>query len=189
MKYTFIGNNCSGASIYKHTNNAYDNPFMWSIISPNDYIKLLKNYYAIDYANISLLRVCDSQTYKLCKKFKYDFHQNSICLLLDNLIEVYFPHHTYSNENISHLQNRFKKFDVKSKEPFFIIDGFAKLYSKVDIEDALKTIEQFNYNGICVSNYQIDIKNHVQIIDQTENNGIEVAKRYIVPELMKLEIL
>jgi len=44
-RYTFISNNCFGASVYKHFNRQYDNPFIGSYIQDDfQFVKLCSNF-------------------------------------------------------------------------------------------------------------------------------------------------
>lgn len=47
-----ICNNCVGACIYKQLGKQFSNPFMWSKINEDDFIKLMNNFDSIDFSGI-----------------------------------------------------------------------------------------------------------------------------------------
>lgn len=50
-----ISNNCCGADIYTNVlKTEFSNPFIWSLLFPNDFIYLYENYDSINFKNIDL---------------------------------------------------------------------------------------------------------------------------------------
>lgn len=68
-----ISNNCIGASIYKQLGIEFSNPFIWSLISPEDMVFLINNYDEMDLTKISFV--------------------SSNKMVVDGKIRVLFPHH------------------------------------------------------------------------------------------------
>lgn len=50
-----ISNCCCGARVYKKCNEQYNNPFMWSLMSAFDFIKLIENYDKINFDKICVV--------------------------------------------------------------------------------------------------------------------------------------
>ena len=79
-----ITNSCVGARIYQEKNMMYGNPFMWSIIPPDDFLYLYENYNDINFKNFELLK--EGKDYKI---------------VIDGHVNVYYVHYRYdeySNE-------------------------------------------------------------------------------------------
>ena len=73
FRVNIICNNCVGAVLYKQKNIKFNNPFMWSLVSPNDFIYLINNFDSLDLSKVEVTK------------------PNKI--LVDSRIEVAFPHY------------------------------------------------------------------------------------------------
>lgn len=73
-----ISHNCIGARIYQEKNMEYGNPFMWSIIPPDDFWYLYNHYDEIDYSKIKLTKV-----------------KNDNVIVIDDKISVYYVHYRF----------------------------------------------------------------------------------------------
>lgn len=77
-----ICNDCVGGELYKLYNEQYENPFIWTILPFNDFLKLYKNYDKIDFKKV-----------KYSETPNYYFFWYMSSLIIDNKIHIYFPHH------------------------------------------------------------------------------------------------
>lgn len=96
-----ISHNCVGARIYQQKNEKYSNPFMWCVIPPNDFLYLYENFEKINFQNFKLEK--DKEGYKI---------------VIDNSVNVYYPHYKYSS---------FEKTPVKKAK-----DGIDVYYNKIN---------------------------------------------------------
>ena len=163
----FIANNCTGGFLYRLLDRPYDNPFMWSVMSASDFLKLIKHFYEIDFSNVKLIAPCKTTILSICNDANCKFKHNSIAFMLDNKFEVLFPHHQMDNiGNIHKLTNRFMKFSkeissIDKDRLFFILDA-NDIISKNDVLDFLDNVQ---YNHMAVSKYDIQHRSHVKRLD------------------------
>lgn len=79
-------NNCLGAFTYQKLNLEYNNPFIWSVVTIEDMIKLLNHYHNIDWLNIK----CEKTTEQI------KGWNNSYNILVDNCFKIYYIHYKYN---------------------------------------------------------------------------------------------
>lgn len=77
-KVNIISHNCIGARIYQEKKIEYGNPFMWSIIPPDDFWYLYNHYDEINFENIKLTKV-----------------KNDNVLIIDDKIRVFYVHYRF----------------------------------------------------------------------------------------------
>lgn len=82
MPLNVITNSCVGARIYQEKNMIYGNPFMWSIVPPDDFLYLYKNYDRINFGNYELTR--EGEDYKI---------------IIDGRVNVYYVHYRYDENS------------------------------------------------------------------------------------------
>ena len=72
---------CLGSFIYKKAGLQFNNPFMWSAIWADDFIKLIQHFEDIDFMNPELE--------------KYILNDREICysIILDNNIKIHYTHY------------------------------------------------------------------------------------------------
>lgn len=92
----YISNNCCGANFYQKKHIAYNNPFVWLIVPYDSMARLMRNFYSINWANITLV---PSQ-----------IRENTFILVVDNQIELHYMHHF---------------FDPNCSEPKFFRDPYG----------------------------------------------------------------
>lgn len=80
-----ISNNCCGGFLYKALNLPYQNPFIFTRIWADDFLKLLSEFDTIDFENYIL----NTNSGRLVEEVD-NFH-----ILLDNKIKIYFKHHRF----------------------------------------------------------------------------------------------
>lgn len=73
-----ISHNCIGARIYQLKDMEYGNPFMWSVVSPDDFWYLYNHYNEIDFNNIKLTKI-----------------KNDNVIVIDEKINVYYIHYRF----------------------------------------------------------------------------------------------
>lgn len=73
-----ISHNCVGGRIYQQLNRENGNPFVWVMITPDDFWYLYNNYDNIDFTSVSVLN------YNPCVE-----------LIIDGRVKVLFPHYNY----------------------------------------------------------------------------------------------
>ena len=49
-----ISNDCTAGFIYKEINEEFKNPFIWTSIDIDNFIKLIENYDTLNFNNISI---------------------------------------------------------------------------------------------------------------------------------------
>jgi len=81
-----ITNNCLGAFTYQKLNIEYNNPFIWSVVTIDDMVKLLNNYNTLNWFNIR----CEKTT-EMIKGWN-----NSYNILVDNCFRIYYIHYKYN---------------------------------------------------------------------------------------------
>jgi len=80
-KLNIISHNCIGARIYQLKGMEYENPFMWSIIPPDDFWYLYNNYNNINFKKIRLTKV-----------------KNDYVIVVDEKIKIYYVHYRYDEK-------------------------------------------------------------------------------------------
>ena len=73
-----ISHNCVGSRIYQKKDLEYGNPFMWSIIPPDDFWYLYNHYDELNYDNIKLTKI-----------------KNDNVIIIDDKVKVYYVHYRY----------------------------------------------------------------------------------------------
>ena len=119
-----IANNCVGARIYQIKGEAYNTPFVWCLVSPEDFLYLYENFNIINFKNIRIEK--DGEWY---------------FIRVDDKIKIYYPHYRYDeNCNIpakrgigelniyycnieDYIVEKYKsRLSRMTEEPLFIID-------------------------------------------------------------------
>ena len=78
-----ISNDCIGGRVYNEYNSKYENPFIWSCITTDDFIYLMDNFYSIDFYNIK------------CEFLNEELYNNKNIpqIIIDGKICLQFIHH------------------------------------------------------------------------------------------------
>lgn len=71
-----ICNNCAGARVYEIFRAPYTNPFMWSLVRPDEFVHLINHYNDIDFHKRELVLV-----------------ENTLSIRIDNAVTIVFIHH------------------------------------------------------------------------------------------------
>ena len=175
-----ISHNCVGARIYQMKGIKYENPFMWCVIPPEDFIYLYNNYNNINYENIVLKK--ENDDYKI---------------IVDNKVNLYYVHYRYDenceepiiSNNTDVFYSKIEDYIVKKyfsrlkrmkKEPLFIVtDRIFVSYPQFSFndEDLLKFLNKDNCI-IVTCNKEIVGKN-VIYCDSKNMNTVELASLVI----------
>jgi len=78
-----IANDCVGGELYRLCDEEFKSPFMWTILPFKDFLELYKNYDDIDFKNIK---------YRETPNYYFSWYMSS--LVIDDRVNVYFPHHS-----------------------------------------------------------------------------------------------
>lgn len=178
MTNNIIANNCTGSRLYQQIGMQYGNPFMWSIISPEDFLYLYNNYYDINYWN-----------YEIGKK------NGSYKLIIDGKINVLYVHYKYGEEDVVPTRknndmdifyNKIEDYIIEKYEkrlkrmvdkPFFVVSDREYLFNKGFIfkEEDLK--EYVNKDNCIVATCNNDIiGNNVIYTPNSTIDPEEIAK-------------
>lgn len=146
-----IANTCIGARLYQLNNCEYTNPFMWSIVSADDMIKLIENYDKINFKNFIIEK---SDYYNRTEFYKKQFINELkqpyfiFKIKIDNLIDVHYVHYMFNSnyENktvvdvnvfwnkiweyvVEKYKNRVEKMMSFNENPKFVITAFETDYT------------------------------------------------------------
>lgn len=142
----FISNTCVGGHLYKECiKTDFKNPFVWSLMLPNDFIRLIKEYKTINFKNIKL---------KYISKHKY------YDLIIDDKINVYYVHYlkddginesdkaknnVYLNKIEDYIIEKYtSRLEKMKDDPIYILAGgkFANhRYTDEDIQTIVDIVE------------------------------------------------
>ena len=189
-----ISNDCTAGFIYKNINMQYMNPFIWTSIDINNFIKLIENYDSINFLNITNIQLINNNS-------KISI-QNELCptITIDNKINIYFFHH-FQKENTHSELNTNKRYIYDEN----IIEYVKKIYynriqrmcehpvfiwSDTDYKWYGENLEKLNniktnYKIIVYTNKSIDFKNENIIVKKKiynqnliEKNAIELSSLF-----------
>lgn len=145
VKHNFISNNCIGGRLYECLNEQYQNPFIWTIVMPNDFLYLVENYDKINFKNIKI--EYGVFTNRPWKKYRY---------LIDNKVGLVAYHYEKDNnvekptkidsdlhiKDIEHymVSKYLQRLErMTNKAPIFVFSGFS--LPQFDVSD--ENIEKF----------------------------------------------
>ena len=131
-----ICNNCVGARVYEALNKQYTNPFIWSLVRPDEFVYLINNYNNIDFNKRELILI-----------------DNTLSIRIDNKVTAVFVHHIkderyseYTKLSINNqMQARYKYMDE------FILDRYDARVSRMT-ESPIFLISD-RYNSFCNGTY------------------------------------
>ena len=81
-----ISNDCTAGFIYKEINEEFKNPFIWTSIDIDNFIKLIENYDTLNFNNISIKLELNTSKIGV---------QNEKCpiITIDNKVDIHYFHH------------------------------------------------------------------------------------------------
>lgn len=145
IKHNFISNNCIGGRLYQCLNEQYQNPFIWTIVMPEDFLYLVENYDKIDFKNIKIEN--GVFTNRSCKKHRYliDGKIGLVAYHYEKDSNVEKPTKIGSDLHISDIENYMVSKYLQRLErmrltkPIFVFSGFS--LPQFDVSN--KDIEKF----------------------------------------------
>ena len=181
INYNIISHNCVNGRLYQMLDVEYNNPFVWCVIPPNDFLFLYINYNNIDYTKIKI------------EKFGNDYK-----CIVDGKITIYYVHYKYDekctvptkkteidvfyNKIEDYIEEKyFKRLKRMIEPPIFIVTDRefpGNIYYKFNFtkEDLLKYVNKENcivatcqkdiigQNVVYVQNKNLDPKDIAKII-------------------------
>lgn len=81
-----ISNDCTAGFIYKAINEEFKNPFIWTSIDIDNFIKLIENYDTLNFNNISIKLELNTSEISV---------QNEKCpvITIDNKVDIHYFYH------------------------------------------------------------------------------------------------
>ena len=144
-----ICNNCVGARIYQQSGEQFNNPFMWSLVSGDDFIYLINHFDKINFDRIRVRRVPKRDIFEIIVDDKVTLrfihhHQNSKCIQpMKKGVDIFY------NQMTSYLiGSYFRRVDRMKEKPIFVIsdkisceEGFTFNPDKIEnIHNSLSSI-------------------------------------------------
>jgi hypothetical protein len=87
-----IANNCGGADYYNLHNTEFNNPFMWSCCFAADILRIIQQFYHINWSNITPTFMTESTA---ISNNYIEFQQFIPGFIIDGLAEIYYTHYLY----------------------------------------------------------------------------------------------
>lgn len=172
-----ISHNCIGARIYQEKGMEYGNPFMWSIIPPDDFWYLYNHYSEIDYSKIKLTKV-----------------KNDNVIVIDDKISVYYVHYRF-DKNAKVPTRRIKDgVDIYyDKINEYIIDKYNTRLARMTEQKAKPLFIVSDREFVVNKNLNFKRENLIKYVNKEDcivvtvdrtikgNNVIYVAKKNMEP--------
>ena len=164
-----ICNTCVGARIYERQNKRFENPFMWCLIRPEEFIFLINNYDRIDFKNFTV----NENTVTINGKIRVFFkHYKSGTQKTPTKIDV----DVFTNNLTDYVKQKYitRVNRMKHQTPIFIIivkdeirptDNFDE-YSFTDVS-MLKQIRS-KYKILVVTNQnlnRLNLEKNIKIVN------------------------
>ena len=133
-----ISNNCIGGALYRwFFEESFKNPFIWSLMFANDFIKCVNNYKNINFSNINMkIMTLNDDLYKLHQK---NLDRKIIGFNVDNFFNLWYTHYLYDKNYTSPT--------VIGPDTYYY-RNFEYVYNKYI--SRLKTMESYKGNTIVV---------------------------------------
>lgn len=155
-----IANDCLGGFIYQRYDIHFDNPFIWSTILTEEYIKLTKKFFNLNFNNIKIYPITKSKYYNTYAE-RYMLvnknHSKQYCLLIDNTIEIAYLH--YVQDEKYNEKTRIKSEIFYNNVPELIRVHY---FSRLKRMDKSNVTFMFNLKGNITDNLY-DFLNNVSI--------------------------
>lgn len=114
-----ISNDCTAGFIYRELNQKYGNPFIWTSINLDNFIKLIENYDTINFSNMTDIKLIENNS-KISVQ-----HEMCPVIMIDNLIDVYYFHHFYK-EGVSEEQNTTKRYIYDENISEYVLESYKR---------------------------------------------------------------
>lgn len=194
-----IGNNCCGGYFYILSKERFNNPFIWSLIDADDFIRLICNYDKIDFDKINFteLHLNRFKYHSVLRKKVID-NKHIIGLDIDNKFTIYYTHYLYDAskktptkididifyyKNYEYVYKKYieRKARVnKDDKPVFFIITYKKHNWTQDKVNKLLSLNT-KYKIILITQYKIKTKpNNIYVINDRliEGDPNKITKKY-----------
>lgn len=180
-----ISHNCVGARIYQEKGMEYGNPFMWSIIPPNDFWYLYNHYDEINFNNIKLIKI-----------------KNDNVIVIDDKIKAYFVHYRFDKNAKTPIRRIKDGVDIYyNKIDEYILEKYSKRLERMK-EQKIKPVFIVTDREF-VANKDLNMKKTdiIKYVDKEDcivvtvdkgikgNNVMYVARKNLDPEVIAKIIL
>ena len=145
-----ISNCCAGGEFYKRVyKTQYMNPFIWSMMTADDFITLLKNYGKINYKKYKIKPVKDEDYFALEIDGKFDivythYHYKDVEKTVHNVDVYYRDIKKYIVEKYLDRTNRMLS---SNEAPEFFIISYTKYLYNYTYDKMLEIIDLINKLG------------------------------------------
>ena len=141
-----IANNCVGAMLYNVAGAQFNNPFMWSLVAPDDFIYLINNFNGIRLENVE--PIDDNK------------------LRVDSKIDVVFPHYK-RGDNAEPVKIGSDVFCSRIRE--YTLDKWtARLKRMRELDEPPMFLISDRHNGTENGRYEFNDLSLVQTIDNPD---------------------
>lgn len=183
-----ICNTCLGARLYQLNKLEYKNPFMWSIITADDMIKLIKNYKNINFENYELMKSdYYNRTESYRNQFKNELKQPLFIfkIRIDNQVDIHFVHYRFnSKENktvikdvnvesnkiweyvVEKYESRLKRMLNNNEPPKFVITALESDYTLEKQQEIANLKTDYKIIMLCDNPEKIQTANPNIIIEK-----------------------
>lgn len=167
-----ISNDCTAGFIYREINEEFKNPFIWTSIDIDNFIKLIENYDTLNFNNISIKLELNTSKISVQNE-KYPI------ITIDNKVDIHYFHHfqkegihselnteeryIYDEDIINYVkQIYFSRISRMTESPIFIWSNFEEYswYNSKDIEKLKNVSTKYKliiYSNSSIKNFSKDI--------------------------------
>ena len=182
-----ICNNCGGADVYNFKRMEFSNPFIWSLMFPDDIIKFINDYDKLNFNNYEPILLDE----KYSAVNNYDrFNPTISGILIDKTVKVYYTHYLYGSQNIpttigpdvfynKNIEYMYSKFETRlnrmlslNETPSFLVICYKRHgWTMEKIEKLLNT--DFKYKTVVITKEKIEKhKNNLTLINNEKLESI-----------------
>ena len=167
-----ISNDCTAGFIYREINEEFKNPFIWTSIDIDNFIKLIENYDTLNFNNISIKLELNTSKISVQNE-KYPI------ITIDNKVDIHYFHYfqkegthselntekryIYDEDIINYVkQIYFSRISRMTESPIFIWSNFEEYswYNSKDIEKLKNVSTKYKliiYSNSSIKNFSKDI--------------------------------
>jgi uncharacterized protein (DUF1919 family) len=173
-----ISHNCIGARIYQLKNMEYGNPFMWSVVSPDDFWYLYNHFDEIDFNNIRITKIKNDNVVVIDEKvkvyyihYRYDKNAKTPTRRIKDGVDIYYD--KIDDYIVEKYNNRVKRMLEQKVKPIFIVSDREFVANKELNMYKKDLIKYLNKENCIVVTADKSIKG---------NNVVYVARKSIDPK-------
>ena len=190
MLDNIISNVCIDGWLYQKLNKEFTNPFVWSMIRFDSFVKLIKNFNILNLSNIKLVKE-DTQN------DENEIHLNCYTIVIDNQIRIYFAHHIYDENYNTPTWINNKLYYNKMDE--YLLEKYRLRLSRMQQCLPIFILRDYSYNNKQIQEYiSLNLNNNLYLVtndfskfskyrnkikilytDQNLHNTIEIADQFL----------